>query len=137
MRSFAPLLALAVSVYAAKPAPKAKKPPLTADQRAAQAILKSMPLPDRLAQLVIGVADGDVPSRKSPEYEKFRHWVHDLHIGGIIVNNRVQNGLVRNAEAHAFALFLNQMQRLAKTPLIVGADFERGAAMRVSAGAKF
>jgi beta-N-acetylhexosaminidase len=49
----------------------------------------------------------------------------------------VQNGLVRNAEPHAMALFLNQMQKLAKTPLIVGADFERGASMRVSAGARF
>ena len=55
----------------------------------------------------------------------------------MIVNNRVQNGIAQNAEPHAFALFLDQMQRLAKTPLIVGADFERGASMRVTAGARF
>ncbi|MGH9559737.1 MAG: glycoside hydrolase family 3 protein, partial [Bryobacteraceae bacterium] len=60
-----------------------------------------------------------------------------LHIGGLIVNNRVQNGLVRNAEPHAMALFLNQMQRLSKTPLLVGADFERGASMRVLGGTHF
>ena len=66
--------------------------------------------------------------------KKYRHWVRDLRIGGLIVNNKVQNGLVRNAESHAFALFLNQMQKLAKTPLIVGADFERGASMRVTDG---
>lgn len=129
-------LTLTVAAYAARPVAKPKKP-LTPEQRAAQSIMKSMSLRDRVAQLVIGVCYGDVPSRKSPEYEKFRHWVHDLHIGGLIVNNRVQNGLVQNAEPHAFALFLNQMQRLAKTPLIVGADFERGASMRVSAGARF
>ena len=35
------------------------------------------------------------------------------------------------------ALFLNQMQRLAKTPLLVGADFERGASMRVTGGTRF
>jgi len=137
MRSLVAALALCSVVYAAKPAVKIKKPPLTSDQKAAQSLMKSMSLRDRVAQLVIGVAYGDVPSRKSAEYEKFRHWVRDMHIGGIIVNNRVQNGLVRNAEAHAFALFLNQMQKLAKTPLIVGGDFERGAAMRVSSGAKF
>jgi beta-N-acetylhexosaminidase len=136
MRFLSAAWAFSLCLYAAKPAAKPKKP-LTAEQKSAQSMLKSMSLRERVAQLVIGVAYGDVPSRKSAEYEKFRHWVHDLHIGGLIVNNRVQNGLVRNAEPHAFALFLNQMQKLAKTPLIVGADFERGAAMRVSAGAKF
>jgi beta-N-acetylhexosaminidase len=137
MRSFFAVLTFSICVFAAKPAPKAKKPVLTPEQKAAQSLMKSMSLRDRVAQLVIGVAYGDVPSRKSPEYEKFRHWVRDLHIGGLIVNNRVNGGLVQNAEAHAFALFLNQMQKLAKTPLIVGGDFERGAAMRVSSGAKF
>ncbi len=137
MRLVLAALVIAICADAAKPLPKAKKPALTPEQRSAQALMKSMSLHDRVAQLVIGVAYGDVPSRQSKEYEKFRHWVHDLHIGGLIVNNRVQNGLVQNAESHAFALFLNQMQKLAKTPLIVGADFERGAAMRVSSGARF
>ena len=137
MRLLGAALALSICLYAAKPTAKIKKPPLTPEQRAAQSLMKSMSLHDRVAQLVIGVAYGDVPSRKSPEYEKYRHWVHDLHIGGLIINNHVRNGLVQNAEPHAFALFLNQMQKQAKTPLIVGGDFERGAAMRVSAGAKF
>jgi beta-N-acetylhexosaminidase len=137
MRTTGALAALILcgAMWAAKPV--TKRPPLTAEQRAAQSIMKSMTLHDRVAQLVIGVAYGDVPSRRSAEYEKYRHWVRDLHIGGLIINNHVQNGLVRNAEAHAFALFLNQMQKLAKTPLIVGADFERGASMRVSEGPKF
>src|SRR5580692_2994335 len=137
IRAAVAALVLVGAVYAAKPTAKPKRAPLTPEQRAAQALLKSMSLRDRVAQLVIGVAYGDVPSRTSPEYEKFRHWVRDLKIGGLIVNNRVQYGLARNAEPHAFALFLNQMQKLAKTPLIVGADFERGASMRVTDGARF
>ena len=35
------------------------------------------------------------------------------------------------------ALFLNQMQKLAKTPLLVAADFERAASMRVTGGTRF
>jgi beta-N-acetylhexosaminidase len=35
------------------------------------------------------------------------------------------------------AAFLNRMQRLAKTPLLIGADFERGASMRVSGTPKY
>ena len=117
MRFLGAALAFSLLAYAAKPVVKPKKPQLTPEQKTAQSLMKSMSLHDRVAQLVIGVAYGDVPSRKSPEYEKFRHWVRDLHIGGLIVNNRVQNGLVRNAEPHAMALFLNQMQKLSKTPL--------------------
>jgi beta-N-acetylhexosaminidase len=139
MRMTAAIAALVLvgAVYGAKPTAKPKRAPVSPEQRAAQALLKSMSLRDRVAQLVIGVAYGDVPSRTSPEYEKFRHWVHDLRIGGLIINNRVQYGIARNAAPHAFALFLNQMQKLAKTPLIVGADFERGASMRVTDGARF
>jgi beta-N-acetylhexosaminidase len=138
---------LTVAAFAAKPpaksAPKApaqpKVPaaPLTADQRAAQAIMKSMTLHDKAAQLVIVVSNGDVLSTKSADYEKFRHWVRDLHVGGLIVNNTVQYGVVRNAEPHAMAVFLNQMQRMAKVPLLVASDYERGASFRVSGGTRF
>jgi len=114
-----------------------KAPPLTADERAAQSILKSLSLKDRVAQLLVGVVYGDVPSSRSKEFEKYRTWVHDLRIGGLIVNNQVQYGLVRNAEPHAMALFLNQMQKMSKVPLLVGGDFERGASMRVSDTIRF
>jgi beta-N-acetylhexosaminidase len=126
--------------FAAEPkpaAPKTKAPLLTADERAAQNILRSLNQRERVAQLVMGVVYGDAPSTKSNLYQKYRRWVKDLRIGGLIVNNRLQNGLARNAEPHTMAVFLNQMQKLAKIPLIVGADFERGASMRVSGTAKF
>jgi beta-N-acetylhexosaminidase len=141
MRLTGAALALCMITSAATPPPKGavkpKRPALSGEERAAQAMMRPLSLRDRIAQLVIGVCYGDVPSRKSAEYEKYRHWVRDLHIGGLIVNNRVQYGVARNADPHAMALFLNQMQKLARTPLIVGADLERGAAMRTTAGAKF
>ncbi|MEQ1885868.1 MAG: glycoside hydrolase family 3 N-terminal domain-containing protein [Bryobacteraceae bacterium] len=108
-----------------------------AEQKAAQSILNSLTLRERVAQLIFGVAYGDAPAANSKDGMRFRHWVKDLHIGGFIVVNRLQYGLARNAEPHTMALFLNQMQRLSKVPLLVGADFERGASMRVSDTIKF
>src|SRR5258706_8797218 len=132
------ILIIALPIIAATPKPaKPKAPVLTPEQRAAQALMKPMSLRDKAAQLVIVVANGDVYSTKSPDYEKYRHWIADLHVGGIIINNASQNGLVRNAEPHALAVFLNQMQRLAKTPLLVSSDFERAASMRVTGGTPF
>jgi len=130
-------LVLCLSAEAAAPPAKAKAPQATTSQRSAQAMLKSMSLRDRIAQLVIGVCYGDAPSSRSPELQKYRHWVRDLRIGGLIVNNHVQYGLVRYAEPHTLALFLNQMQKLAKVPLLVGGDFERGSSMRVTDTTKF
>ncbi|HEV8415498.1 MAG TPA: glycoside hydrolase family 3 protein [Bryobacteraceae bacterium] len=131
-------LALAVAAVAATPKPpKPKAPPLTAEQRAIQSQMKSMSLRDKVAQLVIVTANGDVYSHTSPEFERYRHWIADLHVGGIIINNASQYGLVRNAEPHALAVFLNQMQRLARTPLLVASDFERAASMRVTGGTRF
>src|SRR5262249_53297051 len=109
----------------------------TSDQRAAQALMKSMTLRDKVAQLVIVVTNGDALSTKSPEYARYKRLVSELHIGGLIVNNAVQYGLVRNAEPHALSTFLNQMQKFAKVPLIVSSDFERAASMRVTGGTRF
>lgn len=96
-----------------------------------------MSLRDRIAQLVSMPCYGENPSTRSQDYKKFRHWVRDLHIGGFIVVNRVVNGSVRNADPYAMAVFLNKMQKMSATPLLVSADFERGASMRVANTVKF
>ena len=133
MRRMVATFLLALPLVAAKPKPT----PLTPEQRAVQALMKPMSLRDKVAQLVIVSANGEVYSTKSPDYEKYRHWIADLHVGGIIINNASQYGLVRNAEPHALAVFLKQMQKLAKTPLLVASDFERAASMRVTGGTRF
>lgn len=131
------LMAGSLAFAAAKAPVKTKRPQLTPEQRTAQAMLKSMTLRDRVAQMIVGTCYGDAPGMKTPEFQKYRHWVKDLRIGGLIVANRIDHGAIRNAEPHALALFLNQMQKLARTPLLVAADLERGASMRVSGGAQF
>jgi beta-N-acetylhexosaminidase len=112
--------------------------PSTPEEKEAYSILKAMPLEDRVAQMVIGVIYGDAYGKNSPDFKRYRHWIAEVHLGGLIVINMTENGAVtRPAEPHAMGVFLNQMQRLAKVPLLVGGDFERGASMRVRGGALF
>ncbi len=103
----------------------------------ARRLYGAMDLRQRVAQMVIGVANGDVYSRQSEEFEKYRHWIEDLEIGGLIVNNSVEFGSARNANPFAMAVFLNQMQEMSKAPLLVASDFERAASMRVTGGTAF
>src|SRR5262245_52867726 len=88
IRRVAALLLLAAgAAWAAKPAAKPKpkpKPPLTAEERAAQAMMRPMSLHDRVAQLVIGVCYGEALSNRNKDFQKYVHWVRDLHIGGLI-----------------------------------------------------
>lgn len=133
---------IALAVSAAKPAAKSlkAKPGATApshEKQWVQRSLKPMTLHDLVAQLIVITSYGEAPSSRSAAYRDFVHQVRDVRVGGIIVVNRVVNGTVRNAEPYAMASFLNRLQRFARVPLIVGADFERGASMRVSGTTKF
>lgn len=110
-----------------------KAPPVSVPQRWA----RGLTLPERVAQLVVITSYGEAPSSRSAAYRDFVRAVRDWKVGGMIVVNRVVSGAVRNAEPYAMAAFLNRMQRLAKIPLLVGSDFERGASMRVSGTAKY
>jgi hypothetical protein len=76
--------------------------------------MRGMSLRDKVAQLISMPCYGENPNTRSQDYKKFRHWVRDLHIGGLIVVNRIVNGSVRNADPYAMAVFLNKMQRLAR-----------------------
>jgi len=95
-------------------------------------LTRSMTLHDKVAQLIIMPIYGEPANTRSPEIRKYQHYIRDLRVGGVIVTGHSLNGGVRNAEPYAMAALLNRLQKLAKTPLFVAADFERGASMRVN-----
>ena len=128
------LVALALHAQSARTKAPVKTSP---EETQARALLNTLSLRERVAQLVIGVANGEVYSTDSEEYKRYIHWVRDLRIGGIIVNNDVEFGSARNANPYGMSVFLNQMQLVSKVPLIVGSDFERAASMRVTGGTQF
>ncbi|HJY05195.1 MAG TPA: glycoside hydrolase family 3 N-terminal domain-containing protein [Bryobacteraceae bacterium] len=94
-------------------------------------------LHDRIAQLIVVRGYGDYLNSQSAEYRRLAHWIRDVHVGGMIVANRVHDGRVINAQPYEMAVFLNHLQRLARTPLFFGSDFERGASMRVAETARY
>ena len=134
------LLVCAVSVTAARrharPA-RSHTAPLPKTSATVRRWLKGMSLRDEVAQLVFIPVHTGHPSTRSREYRKFVHLIRDTKIGGLILTN-VSNGRgIQKAEPYAAAALFNRAQRLARVPLLVGADFERGASMRVDGTTPF
>jgi beta-N-acetylhexosaminidase len=103
-------------------------------------MLNAMTLRERVGQLVMATCYGEGVGTNTAVFRKYRHWIMDLHIGGLIVANTSPRygGGIHPAEPHAMAILLNRLQRMSgRVPLIVGADFERGASMRVEGGTLF
>jgi beta-N-acetylhexosaminidase len=105
------------------PAPKAPS--------AARRWLKTLTLRDKIAQLIFIPFHGAAPHSATREYRQFMHLVRDTHVGGLVLVNWSNGRVVQKAEPYALGAFVNRMQRLARIPLIVTGDFERGASMRV------
>src|SRR3978361_2036988 len=133
-RALAAFLLFLLPAYPARLTTKAKKsnvtrqksvaPVIASDKQPVQRWMRGMTVRDLAAQLIVITSYGEAPASRSAAFKEFVHAVRDLKVGGVIVVNRVMNGTVRPAEPFAMATFLNRLQRLAKIPLLVGADFE-------------
>lgn len=120
--------ALSSAATRAKPAKKVSD----RSSSSARQWARSLSLHDKVAQLIIVPIYGEASNTRSAEFRRYVHLVRDLHVGGVIVTGHSLNGGIRNAEPYAMAALLNRLQKMARTPLFVSADFERGASMRVN-----
>jgi beta-N-acetylhexosaminidase len=128
-------IALGLCIPLATAAARPKNSKQTVDKSAPAAVrqwTRSMSLRDKVAQLIIMPIYGEHANTRSAEFRKYLHFIRDLHVGGVIVTGHSLNGGVRNAEPYAMAALINRLQKVARTPLFVSADFERGASMRVN-----
>jgi beta-N-acetylhexosaminidase len=125
---------LAVCGFAAAPAKNFAPIKTTA---AVRRWMKGMSLRDEVAQLVFIEFHGGSSNTRSREYLKFVRLIRETKVGGLILINPSNGQGVQKAEPYALGAFLNRMQRIAKVPLLVGGDFERGASMRVSGTTAF
>jgi beta-N-acetylhexosaminidase len=133
----APIAALMIAPAAAvsKARPKASKTVKASKPVKASAAvrrwMKPMTLRDQVAQLVFISFHGASYNSRSRDYRKFVRLIRETKVGGLILVNWSNGRVIQKAEPYALAAFINRMQRLAQTPLMVSGDFERGASMRV------
>src|SRR3984893_6210572 len=127
------LVAISLSVALIGAATRAKDVKKVSDKTPTDArkLMRSMSLRDKVAQLIIMPIYAEPANTRSATFRKYQHFVRDLDVGGVIVTGFSLNGGLRNAEPYALAATLNRLQKMSKVPLLVGADFERGASMRV------
>ena len=102
-----------------------------------ESTLRKMTVDEKIGQLLFTTYHGSLTSTDSPAYEQLLRDVQDLHVGGfIVVTHGSPLGIVKS-QAYPTAVLANQLQAKSKLPLLIGADFERGTAMRYDEGTSF
>src|SRR5882757_2814091 len=126
----------------AKPAPAAKSsgglralPP--ASRQWVDTTMRRMTVDEKIGQLLFTTYHGTFTSTDSPAYQQMLHDVNDLHAGGFILVTHITPLGIEKSQTYPTAVLNNQLQSTSKLRLLIGADFERGAAMRLDEGTSF
>src|SRR5574340_1116898 len=109
----------------------------TEQQKWVETTLRRMTLEEKVGQLLFTTYHGSFTSSDSVAYARMMHDIDDLHVGGFItITHGSPLGIVKS-QAYPTAVLANQLQSRSKLPLLTGADFERGTAMRLDEGTSF
>jgi beta-glucosidase-like glycosyl hydrolase/CubicO group peptidase (beta-lactamase class C family) len=129
---------------AKQPKPAANRKPvgalraLSATQRQwVDGTLRKMTVDEKIGQLLFTTYHGTFTATDSNAYQQMMHDVRDLHAGGFILITRITPLGIEKSQAYPTAVLNNQLQSKSKLPLLIGADFERGSAMRLDEGTSF
>lgn len=96
-----------------------------------------MTIEEKIGQLLFTTYHGTFTSTDSSAYAQMLHDVNDLHAGGFILVTRMTPLGIEKSQTYPTAVLSNQLQAKSKLPLLIGADFERGSAMRLDEGTSF
>jgi beta-N-acetylhexosaminidase len=112
--------------------------PLTSEQnKLVESLLRQMSTEEKVGQLLFTTYHGSFTATDSETYAKMMHDINDLHVGGFItITHGSPLGIVKD-QAYPTAVLANQLQSKSKFPLLIGADYERGTAMRQDEGTSF
>jgi beta-N-acetylhexosaminidase len=118
-------------------AAKAKHHPGPGASHWVENTLRKMSVEEKIGQILFATYHGSFTSTDAAAYAQMLHCVNDLHVGGFInITQGSPLGIVKS-QAYPTAVLTNQLQAKSKLPLLVGADFERGTAMRLDEGTSF
>jgi beta-glucosidase-like glycosyl hydrolase/CubicO group peptidase (beta-lactamase class C family) len=115
----------------------ALRPLAAADRQWVDATLRGLSLDAKVGQLLYTTFHGTFTSTESSEYQTLLHEVSDLHVGGFIVVTKITQLGIEKSQTYPTAVLTNELQSKAQLPLLIGADFERGSAMRLDEGTSF
>ncbi len=121
-------------------APDAPKPAAVSSEgeRWVAQTLKSLSLDEKIGQLFAVWVYGSFVSVESQDYKDLLADVEEKHVGSVAIQTQGSSlGIPQRSQVYPTAVLLNTLQRHAKVPLLVCADFERGTAMRLEEGASF
>jgi beta-N-acetylhexosaminidase len=102
-----------------------------------ESTLRKMTTDEKIGQLLFTTYHGSFAATDAPAYQQIMHDVRELHVGGFINVTRMSPLGIVKSQAYPTAVLINQLQAQSKLPLLVGADFERGTAMRLDEGTSF
>jgi len=102
-----------------------------------EATLAKLPLDEKIGQLLFTTYHGSFTATDAPAYAEMMHDVETLHVGGFINATQPSPLGIVKSQAYPTAVLSNQLQAKSKLPLLIGADFERGTAMRLDEGTSF
>jgi beta-N-acetylhexosaminidase len=130
------LLLMTLSSRAQKPSPKTPRQP-AANAAWVEATLKKMTLREKLGQMLMPYYFGVFTSTESADYKDLLHQVEENHVGGFILGTQRGPLGIERSQVYPTAVITNELQSRAKTPLLIGADFESGTGMRIDEGTSF
>lgn len=135
------LLLASVLPLIAKDKDKYLKPqPIKLDkegERWAEKTLKKMTLEEKVGQMFMIWARVEFQNIDSADFKKLTDAITKYHVGGFGVTVPVESGLLVKGDPYGAAMLTNNLQRAAKVPLFMAADFERGLTMRLNGPTMF
>jgi beta-N-acetylhexosaminidase len=130
------LLLMTISLRAQKSSPKNPQRP-AASSAWIEATLKKMTLREKIGQMLMPYYFGVFTSTESADYKELLHQVEENHVGGFILGTQRGPLGIERSQVYPTAALTNELQKHAKLPLLIGADFETGTAMRIDEGTSF
>lgn len=121
----------------AKNKPRTKSPRQHGNHIWVAKTLKKMTLREKIGQMLMVPFVGLFTSSESADYKEALRQVEENHVGGLIVSTTRGPLGIRRSQVYPTAVMTNEFQRRAKIPLLIGADFESGTAMRLDEGTSF